>query len=395
MPGSNPSFDADRICKTLTIHRTDSDTVTLPLLEGIFPPDSHIDRIAMRPDDYEAILGLPGGREVTVELRGGRTARECRAGRRVVYLDQNQWSALSRWEYDRGGLPQTEARAAERLVGAVATSEVVLAASGGVFVETGPLFGARRVELASTVLTHSRGWQMRNPLHVRVEELRLALAGQDPIAAEVFSPNADELFASASQHGPATDLPPPLAELSREMVGVLALYETLIESEAIPDQGGEDGSAGWAKGFADLSEQLHADAASQALTRQVTQYRLLFDMADDVARAGASLGLEPDKVVERLSASDDLIRQMPFVSRVREVLFARLRNAGQPWEANDLVDIMFLCCAAGYADVLVGERQTIGYLRQARNVPPGSRLGRTLREAIEQIDTLDGSGLSA
>ncbi len=57
---------------------------------------------------------------------------------------------------------------------------------------------------------------------------------------------------------------------------------------------------------------------------------------------------------------------MPFLAQMNQLLFARLRNAEQRWEANDLIDIMFLSCAAGYADVLVGERATIGYLRQAR-----------------------------
>jgi hypothetical protein len=58
-------------------------------------------------------------------------------------------------------------------------------------------------------------------------------------------------------------------------------------------------------------------------------------------------------------------------------------NAGQRWEANDLVDIMFLCCAAGYADVVVGERRTIGYLRQARHPPPHARTATILREALD------------
>jgi hypothetical protein len=49
------------------------------------------------------------------------------------------------------------------------------------------------------------------------------------------------------------------------------------------------------------------------------------------------------------------------------------------------MDIMFLCCAAGYADVVVGERQTIGYLRQARIVPDGAALARSLPEAAGEL----------
>jgi hypothetical protein len=71
---------------------------------------------------------------------------------------------------------------------------------------------------------------------------------------------------------------------------------------------------------------------------------------------------------------------------MRQMLFARMRNADQRWEGNDLVDIMFLCCAAGYADLVVGERRAIGYLRQARQPRPRARLATSLREAIELLE---------
>jgi hypothetical protein len=70
---------------------------------------------------------------------------------------------------------------------------------------------------------------------------------------------------------------------------------------------------------------------------------------------------------------------------MRQMLFARLRNADQTWEANDLVDIMFLCCASGYADVVVGERRAIGYLRQARQPRPRARLATSLQVALRVL----------
>jgi len=39
---------------------------------------------------------------------------------------------------------------------------------------------------------------MRNPLHVRVEEMLHAVQGVEPVAAEVFAPSADGLFSSDS-----------------------------------------------------------------------------------------------------------------------------------------------------------------------------------------------------
>jgi len=69
---------------------------------------------------------------------------------------------------------------------------------------------------------------------------------------------------------------------------------------------------------------------------------------------------------------------------MRQMLFARLRNEG-PWKANDLIDIMFLCCGAGYADVVVGERRAIASLRQGRLPPPRARLAVNLSEAVAML----------
>lgn len=71
-------------------------------------------------------------------------------------------------------------------------------------------------------------------------------------------------------------------------------------------------------------------------------------------------------------------------------LYGRLRNVGQRWEKNDLTDIMFLACAGGYADVVAGERQAVGYLRQAGDVPPGARLATPLAETVEHVRVLRG-----
>ncbi len=77
---------------------------------------------------------------------------------------------------------------------------------------------------------------------------------------------------------------------------------------------------------------------------------------------------------------------MPYVGRLGEVLALRLRNADEKWEGNDLNDMNFLCAAAGYADVTVGEKKTIQYLRRVEpQVRPGSQLCRHLSEAVELL----------
>lgn len=69
------------------------------------------------------------------------------------------------------------------------------------------------------------------------------------------------------------------------------------------------------------------------------------------------------------------------------MLYLRLRNADEKWEGNDLNDMNYLCAAAGYADITVGEKKTIEYLRRAEpRVPPGSQLCRQLSEAVALLD---------
>lgn len=52
---------------------------------------------------------------------------------------------------------------------------------------------------------------------------------------------------------------------------------------------------------------------------------------------------------------------------------------------KDLIDILFLTCAAGYADIVLAERQAVAYLAQARTPRPKARLASSLTEAVALI----------
>lgn len=116
--------------------------------------------------------------------------------------------------------------------------------------------------------------------------------------------------------------------------------------------------------------------------RRVATATLIEDLIDDLLHAARAQNTTPERVIACLAGAEDPIARMPFLGQMRQLLFARLRNHTQRWEANDLIDILFLSCAAGYADVVVGERQTIAYLRQARMPPPRAQLVTTLEEAV-------------
>ncbi|MCP9490590.1 MAG: hypothetical protein MSC31_12035 [Solirubrobacteraceae bacterium MAG38_C4-C5] len=165
-----------------------------------------------------------------VELRlPGEDLDELRAGHPTVYLDQNHWSTLAAARHGHRPVREGEAEAALRLAELVEAGRILLPVSAGHLVETTPLYGAPRVALAGTVLSLGRGWQMRNPLHVRVEEMFHAVLGVESVAFEVFAPGADGFFSSVGDPGASPSAKPEMATALEQVGGllpdVLGLYD--------------------------------------------------------------------------------------------------------------------------------------------------------------------------
>lgn len=385
-----PSFDVDLDAMTLVVHRSDGQRLRVPLPEGTLDEEKNVRRFGWRASQEVLLIELPDGSTATVELDLGRSVENLLAGRSIVYLDQNQWSKVSAWRQGRSSVSEAEGEAARALVQLVEQRRIVLPASAGHFVETAPLYGTQRIELASTVLGLSRGWQMRSPLHLRVQELIHALRGEPPAVGIPFAPGADVFYARLERR--TGSLPEPLATVNAELTRAMSIHAMLIDPETIEDPGGagEAATDSWARDQARIARQLRADGVSQEMARRVTDARFVMDMRDDVARAGITVGVPPDQAVTRLLDPSDPIKRLPFLARFRELVHLRVRNAGQKWEGNDLIDLMFLGSAAAYADLVIGERATIGYLRQARSVPPGAELATNLAQGLtllqEQLD---------
>ncbi len=186
------------------------------------------------------------------------------------------------------------------------------------------------------------------------------------------------------------DFLPELARLHARTVEVLAVYHTLVEDCGTPESPlGEELTRRWADG----NHQAATWARGQVMSRQqVDQFAtelLLVDHAADIAEAAARRGLSQDEFHSWLSVSDRKLRSLPMLSRFRQLLFLRLRNAHENWHPNDLVDMLYLCAAAGYADVVVGERRMADYLsRASASVPPGAVVARKLPEAVAHIERL-------
>jgi len=76
-----------------------------------------------------------------------------------------------------------------------------------------------------------------------------------------------------------------------------------------------------------------------------------------------------------------------------EITKIRLRNPQDTWTENDFIDMLFLSCAAAYADFVVAERKATHMLRQAaRQTSSGAIVFASLRELHCHLvsDTLEG-----
>lgn len=312
-------------------------------------------------------------------------------GRPVVYLDQNHWSREA--EPDRGGGPgrAAEQAAAEELAGLARAGKVVLPASSGHYTETTASWDpVRRYRRGLTVLQLSRGWQLRDPLQVRRDELhdafRRAFAGgtgrrMTPVVT--LRPNALHGTGRGSRPYRAPENFPPDAALAHEsLVCATALIDTMLDAERIQP----GGAAGWAKANQGFSDWLAGTDRDGRRKRQSVDALLVSDLSREIAEEAHASGITPEQMGEwTLTRFADDVRSLPALGLMREVVQDRHLN-GSRWKPNDLVDITYLTCAAGYADVVVCERSACDSLRRSQR-----RLGRpatvfaTLREAVPAI----------
>lgn len=332
------------------------------------------------------LLTLDDGQVLEVDI--GVSGQAVPADVPIVYLDQLHWISLAQqlWAPDR--LRETEREAAESLIALAHAQRIVLPLAGAHLTEMAPVVGRRRRDLAATILGLCRGWQMQNPAGIREQEYTKSLLGEDPVAAGVFTLEPGVLFAD----GPAlpelvAGAPPDLAEMLTRVIAISAVYSSMLDDEPLDMSDGNAAAERWATSFPALATYMRDHAMAEEHARLNVLGRLMADQRPDLARAGARVPTTPERFAEWLSNdfAGDLAR-MPYVGRLGEVLYLRLRNADDRWEANDLNDMNFLCAAAGYADITVGEKKTISYLRRAeRRVRPGSTLCRQLAEAVQAL----------
>lgn len=319
----------------------------------------------------------------------------------VVYLDQNHWIDFARWRKNPDVFDEAKRPFFETLAKAVTEERIITPLASAHLTETSRRGGTSRLELAATMLHYSRGWQLRSVLGLRRAELRALFGGTSVTKDEAITLTPDVIFDTESRplsDAPsdpvfdptiARDLGPELSGLVQRQVWACTLVSLLIDDQPETDSG-RDAATRWAQSFEPLATSMRNNAKAKALSRDLTRTRFISDLGTDLPAAASESGISPEQFGDWLqNSAEAAISATPGLGRMREVLHLRLSNADDKWERNDLNDWLHLCYAAGYCDLVLGEKKTINYLtRAAPKVPLGAVLHRRARDAITDLTTL-------
>jgi hypothetical protein len=282
--------------------------------------------------------------------------------RPIVYLDQCHWSTLSNSIFEPARIRNERDRdAAAELLDLAERGKVIIPVSSAHTLETSALFDVRRQNLASTILRLSRGWQMRSPIVVRMHEMASVLGRK--LAVSSFVPETDVFSLAAGamdtnrRVSDASGLPPGLAALFDRMTSFSAIYDVLMNPARIPSP-----KPGWHEHY----QKIARDPEFQARTpkQKIIDGRALAiaDVAPEALAVAQSLGIDSLEQVSIVLYEE--FSSMPFMRLYGDAIGHRLAIRAN-WEPNDLVDMLYLGCAAAYADVVVAERTATNYLQRA------------------------------
>jgi hypothetical protein len=198
------------------------------------------------------------GTKVVAEIALPGGAASARADRPVVYLDQCHLITLARQLWAPEKVLDRERAAALELIEMARARKVILPISSANLTEMTPADGAFRRNLGLTMLELSRGWQMRNPVHVRGAELRALFAGERPVAMDVFTLAPGVLFIGDSPLAPRP-VQAPIADLADRVTEAFAIYQIAVEDEKIPNEEGLKKAEAWAQEQRRFALLLHQD----------------------------------------------------------------------------------------------------------------------------------------
>ena len=200
----------------------------------------------------------------------------------------------------------------------------------------------------------------------------------------VITLRPDSLHESRAEHIRAPkDFPPDLALAYRAAVSATSLIEAMLDQDHLTP----DSVNSWELANQDFSDWLDDEDREADPKRRCVDLFLLADLQQVIAEESLAAGITPEQMtawIEQRFAHD--LATLPATGLYREMMHNKHLNKGYRWEHNDLVDMTYLSCAAGYCDVVVCERSAAAAINSGQQ-----RLGRkrsvfrNLREALPVI----------
>jgi Domain of unknown function (DUF4209) len=302
------SMAMDRASGTAEVVLSDGTAARMPFGGTPFSPSSRLVRVEFLPRRAVLRATTNAGDHVEYELPSPERFADPLGGRPVVYLDQNQWSAVSN-ALQGGGRPAAPegGEAALRLAELAEKALVVLPASGGHLLETGKWSDAdRRYRLGLTVARLSRGWQMRDPVQVRRDELHDMFRQRRGVGTglrmtPVFTLDSDTMFGAwrnkAEGHADeaeSTSPPPDAQALARALISATVSIDVLLDADHTPE--GE--RAGWHMANQRFSDWLDGERRDTQQKRNSIDAFLLSDLQRDIAEEAFAAGSTPEQMSE-------------------------------------------------------------------------------------------------
>jgi len=384
-----------RADSSIVFVREDGKEARFPLGTSPFSATSALASLHWAPSDASfagsVLLAVTvAGDTVVFELPSDD--QEQLAGRLIVYLDQNQWSVLSKANDPSSRIPDEDRAAALRLEDLARGGALILPASSAHYHETTKWsHDAARYQLGLTVLQLSRGWQLRDPLQVRRDEIRASYAqmfraGPTPSARAVVTLMPDKLHGpprGGHSSEPPLDLPPHMAAAYKALLSATVLIDVMLDHDHIP----ATPATGWTQTNQQFSDWLDQESRDSQQKRKAVDVLLLQDLQRELAEEAHSSGITPMQMSSWVRQHAVRLAELPALGVFREILHDRHLNQGLTWHPNDLTDMLYLSTAAAYTDVIVCERTMGsalrgGLTRLGRNTP----VFRRLRDAVPALE---------
>jgi len=307
---------------------------------------------------------------------------------RVVYLDQNHWVGFARWRAQSPHRNPSFDPFFALLAEATRNGDAVVPLSAAHLTETSRRGGSSRVDLASSMLVLSRGWQLRDASALRRAELRGFFGGSPLVRGDVIGLEPYIALDGIKRPKPLVGFSPELDDLILRLSWATAQAAILVDKD--PQPAGTDIAQRWAESFAALAQHIRGNSRAKAHLRPLTRTRFITDLGNDLPAAAAEAGLTPEDFGTWMNdEAERSIAGAPGLARIRELFHLRLASADEKWEANDLYDVTYLSYAAAYCDLVVGEKKTINHLRRIRpQVPAGAVLHHRPDEALPDLKAL-------